>query len=370
MKRKLLALLLLVCLSLPVIPASAQTTGGSYTYDCYSLQDVVSAVYTSSYYLADSVTLRCSSSLDWAFTDTYTISTILYNNGFLNWNLYSNKEGSMHTYTISNIVYLSGFRIARLVSLGQESQIQDNKERAILSTARGIVDKAQSNGNTTLEVERYLHDWLCLNVNYQNADNINSPENTAIGALYYGKAECDGYSDAFYLLCSLAGIPVSFLRGTTDGNTGYHIWNIVYIKDTWVQVDVTWDDLEYDANPKFYAKYVYFNTGGEMIANHHWNDKLTFFQVYPYTNWNAFFYTSGQSGEKNTGGYFQDLTSAAKFVVQQKKAGRRSAHVMVDGTYSDAERFHETLAQCGLHGRWRTWYENGSKYTCFDVYFE
>ncbi len=47
-----------------------------------------------------------------------------------------------------------------------------------------------------LAQELYIHDEICRRVTYEH------DKNTALSALVYGKADCDGYADASYRILS------------------------------------------------------------------------------------------------------------------------------------------------------------------------
>ena len=54
---------------------------------------------------------------------------------------------------------------------------------------------------------------------------------------------CEGYSEAFQLLCQREGIPCITVVGTANG--GGHAWNYVQMEDgVWYAVDLTWDDQD------------------------------------------------------------------------------------------------------------------------------
>ena len=59
---------------------------------------------------------------------------------------------------------------------------------------------------------------------------------TAIGALFEGKAICSGYSDAMSLFLDKLGL--ENVRIATEE----HVWNVVLIDGTWYHIDLTWDD--------------------------------------------------------------------------------------------------------------------------------
>ena len=87
-----------------------------------------------------------------------------------------------------------------------------------------------------------IHDYLANNVVYDNT--IAEPNIFDVyGALINGVCVCEGYAEAFKLLCDREGIPCITVVGT--GNGGAHKWNMVQMEDgEWYTMDATWDDQE------------------------------------------------------------------------------------------------------------------------------
>ena len=61
---------------------------------------------------------------------------------------------------------------------------------------------------------------------------------TAYGALIENSAVCSGYSDSLSLILDRLNIPN--IKISNDK----HIWNLVYVDNEWLHVDVTWNDSE------------------------------------------------------------------------------------------------------------------------------
>lgn len=112
---------------------------------------------------------------------------------------------------------------------------------------------------------QYIHDYLCRNLYYNHpaaAENASStPENmnahNAFGALVglgiedgslvgSGDVVCQGYADAFLLLCQRVDLPCAVVigAGTGSGLKSDHMWNAVRLEDNWYCLDVTWDDID------------------------------------------------------------------------------------------------------------------------------
>ena len=171
-----------------------------------------------------------------------------------------------NTFELSNIEYRVAVRIWQAYRQGNIGALTA-RERQTLDYALEIVQNAPADPAAR---EQYLHDTLCANVEYYTDNESYAEKDQAIGALLNGQADCDGYSEGFYLLCNLAGIPARFQHGDTlkkePGQTEVkHMWNLIRLYDTWVMVDVTWDDLKDDAG----CCYLYYNIGAKRAAETH-----------------------------------------------------------------------------------------------------
>lgn len=131
-----------------------------------------------------------------------------------------------------------------------------NEEQNLYNIAVGIVNEANKR-SSEVEKTRYIHDEICKHVKYQNENERNK---TAIGALIDHKAQCQGYSDAFYMLGRMAGLNVRRIGGKFDG--GWHFWNTITLSDGRTYcVDVTMDD-GHNTHEWFLANY-------EVMKRHH-----------------------------------------------------------------------------------------------------
>jgi len=58
--------------------------------------------------------------------------------------------------------------------------------------------------------------------------------------LIEGHSVCSGYSDAMAIFLDILNIPN--LKVSSDN----HVWNLVYLGDSWLHLDLTWDDTDND----------------------------------------------------------------------------------------------------------------------------
>lgn len=172
--------------------------------------------------------------------------------------------------------YYPGTAILRALEEGSESSLYV-REQATLAAAQKLAEECR--GDDPLETARRIHDALCESIVYTD-DEETDEDDTAIGALLNGQANCDGYADAFYLVGTLAGLELRYQHGDSRvkgrglasfGEAVTHMWNLMKIDDTWRMVDVTWDDDE-----DFGPGYTWFNIGKDRASlGHVWNEETT-----------------------------------------------------------------------------------------------
>ena len=105
---------------------------------------------------------------------------------------------------------------------------------AFVTAVKGFVSSVD--GTTDAEIALELHDLLAEHITYTEYTNAHNP----YGALVDGKSVCEGYARAYTLLLNEFGIENTMISGSSKGEG--HAWNAVKLGDSWVNVDVTWDD--------------------------------------------------------------------------------------------------------------------------------
>lgn len=112
-----------------------------------------------------------------------------------------------------------------------------------------IIANIISKDMSEYERVKAIHDWIVINVQYDYAglqnNTISQTAYNADGALRYKLAVCQGYAEAFQLLCAKAGVQAQMMYGEAGNNVdGWqsHAWNVVRINGEWYQIDCTWDD--------------------------------------------------------------------------------------------------------------------------------
>ena len=176
------------------------------------------------------------------------------------------RNGTVYTATLTEY---PGDHIVDAYFSGDSSKLTAD-ERTVMNKALQMVNQAKAQASNTFELEVLLHDMLCETITYYDGnrdftDANNIPRNlTVIGALLDGKANCQGYTDAFYTLASIAGFKVS--RMSTYSPDDLHMVNTIYLNNAWHVVDVTIDDTNDDER-----NYRLFNAGVDVIREYTWD---------------------------------------------------------------------------------------------------
>ncbi len=368
MKRRWAALCLVmwlsVCVTASVVPVTAVADGPVFS----ELQEITAYIRACADDLREEIVFYYTDDLEGIFDSPDALWDMCYNCHLIDWSQYCDPD--RQRVRIAEIEYYPGFRIARAVER-EDMSILNADERSTLTLARQMVEDARRHAQSPYEVLRQIHDRLVSHVTYTDMISEDGwlAGDTALGALLYGEADCDGYADAFVLLGELAGFEVGLQRGMADNgevNTR-HIWNLLKIDDLWYQVDVTWDDMDHPDDPTM-CYYRYFVIGSEMLRDSHaWDEVFSPYDQASWNNWDWFFYTCDRSGLAY-GAYYETLQEAADYArYMQQEQDARHIHVMVDGTGADGAYFNDVLKHAGLKGRWTTWATDMGEYTCFDI---
>lgn len=159
-------------------------------------------------------------------------------------------SGGTYTYTITTLIININIDTAHFSDF---NDVKTKRDAAVNKLATIKV-----NGISRHEKVKSIHDYLANNIVYD--DTISKPNIFDVyGALITGVCVCEGYAEAFKLLCDREGIPCLTVIGT--GNGGAHKWNMVQMEDgEWYLLDSTWDDQSSN------VYYSYFLTGSNTKA--------------------------------------------------------------------------------------------------------
>ena len=174
----------------------------------------------------------------------------IYTFGFENCEGITTRVGSNRVCTITDLAIRMVLR---------EDQFTDfNDVKAKYDAVNAKYKTIPVYGISRHEKLKSIHDYLAKNIVY---DDTISEANIfdVYGALINGVCVCEGYAEAFKLLCDREGLPCITVVGT--GNGGAHKWNMVQMEDgEWYTLDATWDD---QASNIYYS---YFTIGSDTKA--------------------------------------------------------------------------------------------------------
>ncbi len=121
-----------------------------------------------------------------------------------------------------------------------------------------IYDNNYDKNKSVKENIKIFHDYIINNTKYDventsGVSNLNS--STAYGTLIDGIGICSGYTDAMALFLEKMGVKNYRISSST------HVWNLVFIDNTWYHLDLTWDDpITSDGSNALSEKYFLITT--------------------------------------------------------------------------------------------------------------
>lgn len=272
--------------------------------------------------------------------------------------------------------YYPGTRIARAWRNGRLDTLTD-EEMQVLELALEIVKEEKAESETMLVLEKRLHDRICQMVTYEKRDPDYEGETiqrvcTVVGALIDGRANCQGYTDAFYLLGTLAGLTVGRQNGY-DATGGNHMWNTIHWTSGWYAVDVTADDTDLEGNVG--VNYTHFNLGRDMCEGIlEWPEHYETADVVDITDTTYFYYTPQEEKNGRFGEAFNSLTELSEYVYSKRlNQSQPVVWVMLYNQTTTSEDLHEALKSAAIKNghqssaKWTAWTWNVGKHTYYMV---
>lgn len=131
------------------------------------------------------------------------------------------------------------------ISIDVRKLYSDEMINALNSEVNRIYTSFIKDDMTDREKIRQIHDYIIKNTKYdqKKADDIANNTNTSLylshtayGPLIQGYGICSGYTDAMALFLDKMNIPNYKISSDS------HIWNLVYIDNKWLHLDLTFDD--------------------------------------------------------------------------------------------------------------------------------
>ena len=233
----------------------------------------------------------------------------------------------------------------------------DEAELQAYEVAVDLVEqaKAEVGSDDLIALELWLHDWICDNVVYHNPstyvnaeDYVGLRELTCIGAFLDGDVNCQGYTDAFYVLGTMAGMEIYKVFGASEEG---HCWNAIWLNDWLYTVDVTYADTALGEDGE--QLYVWFNNAlslDEYMVN---GGVIQFYKMATRKDLSQTYYAYN-------GLVYENMDDAAyELLVQYRKNGSGSYQAVVEGQW-DADDFYDsvgnTMGRAGVYNvQWQLW---------------
>lgn len=252
----------------------------------YSYQDILDIIYTSINKGYESYTFYCPDEYSDCKSDVETISsdvsTLTHINNFVH---------PFNSFESINV---------QITDLGEitvtiEYLYTDEQIKEIENEVDYLIDTLITTDDDEYEQIMIIHDYIINNNQYDISINKNedSPysSSTAYGALFEGYAICNGYTDLMAIFLYELGIVNIKVATTPDeisySNTG-HIWNAVYLDDTWLHIDLTWDDpVSEDGEDYLFYSYYLLSTdelweldlSGDIVYEEHFFNTLVYYEL-------------------------------------------------------------------------------------------
>lgn len=289
--------------------------------------------------------------------------------------MYSQPNGNEYKVTI---IEFPGDRMVDAYRSGDVSALSEDEKRAH-DIALELLEEARRDADNMLELELAIYDILCDHIEYDRADGPNVPDPydpprhlTVVGALLDGRANCQGYTDAFYTLASMAGFEVGRLGVETD-DVG-HIVNTIGFRDKWYIVDVTYADTETEQGTP-YISYRFFNAGEDMCTEYWWTDDMEYHDIAERSDENYFYNLPSDIGGHGYKGSFTDSMELVETIADKwEKNGWKEFHAALIGTRADhstmIERLRAQLKKTGKRFEFRIISQESGENTFFRIVFD
>jgi len=155
----------------------------------------------------------------------------------------------VYKYDTNNVVKEVTLSFNETINYLDEAKSQFNNRVSEIIREAGAYE-------SILDKERVVHNKLIDLVEYDTNAKL---DQTSYSALVLGRSVCAGYAKAFQYVMTKLGVPTYYVVGYSETD---HAWNIVKLGDTYLNVDVTWDD-------QARYKYTFYNKKDNEFSDKH-----------------------------------------------------------------------------------------------------
>lgn len=219
-------------------------------YIPYSYQDLLNIIYSCLNNGWDSFTFYCPEEYTDCMKDIKTISedaTLLTN--------INNYVNPFNSFSSIKTVYDNNTEITLIIN----KLYTEDKINEINNQIDKIINENINNDMTLEDKIKTIHNYIINNTTYDVEKNNTGESifdsNSAYGVLLQKYGICGGYADTMALFLDRLNIP-NFKVASLS-----HVWNAVYLNNTWYHLDLTWDDpVSSDNTPHLIYNYFLIST--------------------------------------------------------------------------------------------------------------
>ena len=247
------------------------------TEDFYlkSEEDIKNSIYTILNSGMTSYSLFCEKEYTNCLSDVEKITT--------DYNILNRINNFVHPFNSYDKIYITTYSFGKVEliinKLYSEKEIED-----INSKINSIKQNIITSNMSTKDKIKAFHDYVINNTVYdlERANSINSDyskdnknqSHKANGVLNNHIGLCSGYTDLMAIFLNDLGV-VNYKISNKN-----HIWNAVYLNNTWYHLDMTWDDPVVKTGENILIHDYFLITTQELetldIKNQHAYDKTVY----------------------------------------------------------------------------------------------
>ena len=196
-----------------------------------------------------------------------------------NQEILSNINSFVHPYNSFSSIKTEYDVLGKITLKINKSYTKDQINK-INTKINEIVTQKIKDTSDKKEIIKIIHDYIINNSKYDSDRSDKNIEkydsNIAYGPLLEGFGLCGGYTDAMALFLDYYNIPNFKIISEN------HIWNAVYLDNTWYHLDLTWDDpVTSDKSDILEYNFFLISTDEltELNTNQHFYDKQVFSEL-------------------------------------------------------------------------------------------
>ena len=242
-------------------------------YTVYGKEDLIDIYYTAINNGYDGLTFYCDSSYEECAKDINSLDSENEDFSYIN-----DLVNVYNSYSSIKSTYSSNLRVDIAIERKYSKDEIDKLNNEVIRIINELNINDYSNVNDKIKI---FHDYLA-NINTYDEERANNNKSdynsdTAIGALFEGKAVCSGYTDAMAIF--LDKLNLTNTRVATES----HVWNAVLIDNEWKHIDLTWDDPVVSDGSNI-IQYNYFLISTEELLNKKDTDHNFDITIYNFIN--------------------------------------------------------------------------------------